>query len=135
MPRDLAAKLVRRISAPDHDSTIEPTLSCSIGIACYPAHGSRVKIVGHAASAMRQVRHVGGDDFAVFDRHGRRSKDQAELLRDPPGGEQTSSSWCTNPDRCQEHAITAAEALLRWRHPQRGRGQPALFIRWPSASG
>lgn len=129
--RDLAAKLVRRISAPDHDSTIEPTLSCSIGIACYPAHGSRVKIVGHAASAMRQVRHVGGDDFAVFDpAMAVDLKDQAELLRDlrlAVSKHQLELVYQPKID-ARSMQITAAEALLRWHHPQRGLVSPAVFI-------
>lgn len=129
--RDLAGRLVKRISSPTSGNTVEPTLACSIGIACYPTHGSRVKIVGHAASAMRQVRHVGGDDFAVFDpAMAIDLKDQTELLRDLRQAVSKNQLELVYQPKIDAKSmqITAAEALLRWHHPQRGLVSPAVFI-------
>jgi diguanylate cyclase (GGDEF)-like protein len=109
----------------------EPTLVCSIGIASYPQHGARARIVGHASTAMRTVMQAGGADFAVFDPGMVIDlREQAELLRDLRHAvERNELSLVYQPKvDAASMQITAAEALLRWHHPKRGVVSPALFI-------
>ncbi|MBL0150412.1 MAG: EAL domain-containing protein [Ideonella sp.] len=106
-------------------------LVCSIGISSYPLHGSRARIVGHASTAMRAVRQVGGGDFAVFDPSMAVDlKDQTELLRDLRLAVTRGELALVYQPKVDARSlqITAAEALVRWHHPQRGLISPTVFI-------
>lgn len=107
------------------------TLSCSIGLAAYPAHGARPRLVGHAAVAMRQVQQAGGGDYMVFDpKMAVDQREQAELLADLRQAVVRGQLELVYQPKVDARnlQITAAEALLRWHHPKRGMVSPALFI-------
>jgi len=109
----------------------DAALSCSIGLAAYPQHGARPRLVGHAAAAMRQVKQAGGGDYMVFDpKMAVDQREQAELLADlrqAVARGQLELFWQPKVD-ARSLQITAAEALLRWHHPRRGMISPAVFI-------
>ena len=126
--RELAASVVTVRSGGDG---IEPELLCSVGVANYPLHGSRARVVGHASTAMRAVRQVGGADFAVFDPSMAIDlKEQTELLRDLRHAVSRGELAMVYQPKVDAKTlqITAAEALLRWHHPQRGLISPGIFI-------
>ncbi len=131
-PLDEARELAR--SARVQRATAESCgteMICSIGIASYPLHGSRARIVGHASTAMRAVRQVGGGDFAVFDPSMQVDlKDQTELLRDLRLAVSRGELALVYQPKVDARnlQITAAEALVRWHHPQRGLISPTVFI-------
>ena len=109
----------------------EPELLCSVGIASYPQHGSRARIVGHACTAMHAVRQVGGGDFAIFDpTMAVDLKEQAELLRDLRQAVNRNELALVYQPKVDARSlqITAAEALLRWHHPKHGLISPSIFI-------
>jgi EAL domain-containing protein (putative c-di-GMP-specific phosphodiesterase class I) len=109
----------------------EPEMVCSVGVANYPLHGSRARVVGHASTAMRAVRQVGGGDFAVFDPSMAVDlKEQTELLRDLRHAVSRGELAMVYQPKVDAKTlqITAAEALLRWHHPQRGLISPGIFI-------
>jgi diguanylate cyclase (GGDEF)-like protein len=129
---DLADKvceaLARPYAVPDR---ADAAMSCSVGLAAYPQHGARPRLVGHAAAAMRQVKQAGGGDYMVF--HPKMAVDlreQAELLADlrqAVARGQLELFYQPKVD-ARSLQITAAEALLRWHHPRRGMISPAVFI-------
>jgi diguanylate cyclase len=106
-------------------------LGASIGIAVYPEHGSRPRLVSHAALAMRSVKLAGGAGYAHFHASmGVDMREQAELaqdLRHAIEGKQLQLVYQPKID-ARSLQVTAAEALLRWRHPRRGNISPAVFI-------
>lgn len=105
--------------------------SCSIGIAVYPEHGAKAKILGHAALAMRIIRGSGGADFCVYDpKMAVQAREEAVLvneLRQALDGGQFELYFQPKID-AQSLQVTAAEALLRWHHPTRGFVSPVVFI-------
>ncbi|MES2718490.1 MAG: bifunctional diguanylate cyclase/phosphodiesterase [Pseudomonadota bacterium] len=129
---DLASEICRTLARPYAvPGRADLAMSCSIGLAAYPTHGARPRLVGHAVAAMRQVKQAGGGDYMVFDpKMAVDLREQAELLADlrqaVPRG-QLELYYQPKVD-ARNLQITAAEALLRWHHPRRGMISPALFI-------
>jgi len=129
---DLAGALCRAMAQPyPVPGRSDATMSCSVGLAAYPTHGARPRLVGHAAMAMRQVQQAGGGDYTVFDpKTAVDLREQAELLADLRQAVvrgQLELYYQPKVD-ARNLQITAAEALLRWHHPRRGMVSPALFI-------
>jgi diguanylate cyclase (GGDEF)-like protein len=106
-------------------------ISCSVGIATYPEHGPRERLVAHADAAMGEAKRAGGNTWAHFEerlegprpemlglqndlRHAV-EKGQLELHYQPKVDGRTG----------QTHGV---EALLRWLHPEHGMVSPAVFI-------
>jgi diguanylate cyclase (GGDEF)-like protein len=129
---DLAHALCQAMAKPYpvHGRT-DAAISCSIGLAAYPAHGARPRLVGYAAMAMRQVQRAGGGDYMVFDpKLAVDLREQAELLADLRQAVVRGQLELYYQPKVDARSlqITAAEALLRWHHPKRGMVSPALFI-------
>jgi diguanylate cyclase (GGDEF)-like protein len=105
--------------------------SCSIGLAVYPEHGARAKILGNASLAMRSVKNSGGADYCMYDpKMAVVARDEALLvneLRQATEAKQFELYFQPKID-AQTLQVTAAEALLRWHHPSRGFVSPAVFI-------
>lgn len=128
----VAARLVAALAAPYRiEGRDELGLACSIGIAAYPQHASRPRLICHASAAMRCVKQAGGGAYMVFEpRMVVDTRDQAELLQDlrqAVGKGQLELYYQPKVD-ARSLQITAAEALLRWHHPQRGMISPMVFI-------
>ena len=134
LPRacDLAGRICEALARPYVvPDRADATMSCSIGLAAYPEHGARQRLVGHAAAAMRHVKQVGGGDYMVFDpKMAVDLREQAELLADlrhAVARGQLELFYQPKVD-ARSLQITAAEALLRWHHPRRGMISPTVFI-------
>ena len=58
----LAARLCLGLARPlfPVPDRADASMSCSIGLAVYPRHGARQRLVDHASTAMRQVKRAGG---------------------------------------------------------------------------
>jgi EAL domain-containing protein (putative c-di-GMP-specific phosphodiesterase class I) len=100
-------------------------------VAVYPEHGSRPRLLGHANLAMRSVKLGGGASYAAF--HPSMAVDlreQAELLQDLRGAIERGQLQLYYQPKIDARSlqVTAAEALLRWQHPQRGMVSPSVFI-------
>jgi EAL domain-containing protein (putative c-di-GMP-specific phosphodiesterase class I) len=107
-------------------------VSSSIGIAFYPADGATAEsLLAHADAAMYHAKQRGRNNFQYFsasmdsvtrervslesDLHQALRHQQFELYYQPKADIATSD-------------VHSAEALIRWRHPQRGLILPAEFI-------
>jgi diguanylate cyclase (GGDEF)-like protein len=109
----------------------EIALTASIGIAVYPEHGSRPKLLSHAALAMRTVKLGGGAGYAQFDpTMAVDMREQAELLHDLRSAVQRQQLQLYYQPKIDARSlqITGAEALVRWQHPRRGMVSPSIFI-------
>jgi diguanylate cyclase (GGDEF)-like protein len=132
----LCQALARGYDLPGRSAALP--LACSIGLAAYPLHGSRSRLVSFAAQAMLAVKRAGGDDYMVFEpRMAINQREQAELLgdlRQAVALGQLELFYQPKVDALTLH-VTAAEALLRWHHPQRGMVSPSVFIPLAERSG
>jgi diguanylate cyclase (GGDEF)-like protein len=128
----LAQRLVGQVAQPFDVGSGDPVqLSASVGVAAYPVHGARPLLVSHASTAARSVKQAGGGSHAVFDPkvvidvH-----ERAQLLvelRQALALGQFELFYQPKID-ARSLQVTAAEALIRWRHPVRGIVSPGEFI-------
>lgn len=106
-------------------------LTCSIGLAIYPENGRRERLLDNAAMAMRNVKLNGGDAFCQFDaKMGVELRQQAALVNDLRSALEKGQFELFFQPKIDALSlqVTAAEALLRWHHPERGLVSPVIFI-------
>lgn len=123
----LRERLRRSFRVASHELTVD----VSIGIALYPQHGSRPRLLSYANAAMRAVKQVGGGAHAEFETAmGVDMREQAELLRDLRHAAARGSLKLVYQPKIDATSlqVTAAEALLRWHDARRGVVSPAVFI-------
>ncbi len=129
--QSIAKRIAEVLTEPVKFDATHTVLSCSIGIAEYPAHGARAKLLTNAALAMRSVRLNGGGDYCQYDaKMGVEVRDEAVLVHDLRGAlvaGQLELYFQPKVDAVSLQ-VTAAEALLRWHHPTRGFVSPVVFI-------
>ncbi len=106
-------------------------LTCSIGIAGYPAQATAPDIIDKAAAAMRMVKASGGMDRAHYDAaadSARRA--DARLLQDLRGAVERHELILHYQPKVDATSlqVTAAEVLMRWIHPKLGVVGPDNFI-------
>ncbi|MET0333501.1 MAG: EAL domain-containing protein [Rhizobacter sp.] len=109
----------------------EISVSCTVGVAIYPDHGSATRLIAHAAAAMRHAKRAGGASHAVFEeRMVAGSREQVELLQDLRRAIANKELMLHYQPKIHAPSgqITGAEALMRWKHPQRGMVGPNIFI-------
>lgn len=126
-----AGQLLQALQRAYRVDTLELQITASVGIAIYPDHGSRPRLLPHAALAMRNVKMGGGAGHALFDPSmGVNLREQVELLQDLRHAIERKQLELYYQPKIDARSlqVTAAEALLRWKHPQRGMVSPAVFI-------
>jgi diguanylate cyclase (GGDEF)-like protein len=109
----------------------EVKLSCSIGIALFPEHGSTAKLIANADAAMYSAKRTGGSTHAFFEaRMELDVREQVELqteLRQALERQQLKLYYQPKIHGASGQ-VTGVEALLRWDHPARGLMSPEVFI-------
>jgi len=132
----IAERLLDRLSRPYRVGEHELTCTFSIGIVVLEAGPQQADdVLRDAAIAMRVAKAAGGNQFSVFARHMReqailRSGMEADLRRAIERGELYTVYQPVVGLRDDGSVDRAAgvEALVRWRHPQRGEVGPVEFI-------
>lgn len=113
-------------------------LGCSLGIAHSQAEAGADSLMWHAHIAMRQAKSLNGCTFHVFDdsinRNARSLTDlEGELRR---GLRRDELELHYQPRLCLSTGrIVGLEALVRWRHPERGLLSPDEFVPLAEQSG
>ncbi|MBK9439805.1 MAG: GGDEF domain-containing protein [Comamonadaceae bacterium] len=129
--RSIAVRVTEVLSEPLKFDATHTVLSCSIGIAEYPTHGARAKLLANAALAMRSVKVNGGGDYCQYDpKMGVEVRDEALLINDLRRALDAGQLELYFQPKVDAFSlqVTAAEALLRWHHPTRGFVSPVVFI-------
>ncbi len=127
----VAERVLASLQKPLRVEAVDLSLSASVGVAVYPEHGSRPKLIPHAALAMRTVKLGGGAGYACFDpTMAVDMRDQAELLQDLRSAVERNQLRLYYQPKIDAFSlqVTGAEALLRWEHPRRGMVSPTVFI-------
>jgi diguanylate cyclase (GGDEF)-like protein len=128
----LAERILLAVSAP-YDLNGNPVvMSASIGVALAPSDGATAdEILSHADLALYRAKANGRNAFCFFDSEMeqtalRRGRLESEL-RDALTRDEFEL-WYQPWFNVTSRRIVGCEALLRWRHPQRGLLGPAEFL-------
>ena len=126
-----ARRIVEAIGQPIPTSARSIQISCSVGIATYPEHGPRERLVAHADAAMGEAKRAGGNTWAHFEE--RLEGPRPEML-----GLQNELRFAIENNQLALHyqpkvdgrngETHGVEALLRWMHPEHGFVGPNVFI-------
>ncbi|MEN8131354.1 MAG: EAL domain-containing protein [Pseudomonadota bacterium] len=128
----IAQKLLQTLGQPYRVGEHELHLSASIGISIYPDNGTDAStLIKNADAAMYQIKESGRDDYVFFSpAMNDRSHTfvvMANKLRSALANGQLELHF--QPQyRLSNSEMVAAEALLRWHHPEQGTISPAIFI-------
>lgn len=108
------------------------SITASIGIATYPQDDSDADmLLRHATQAMYQAKERGGDCYQLFDASQdlriRRQREQLARLTQALARHEFELFYQPQVDM-STHRLVGVEALIRWRHPQRGLLAPGEFL-------
>ncbi|QYJ93872.1 EAL domain-containing protein [Shewanella spartinae] len=127
-----AQHILQHLSSPFGINRNELLISASVGISCYPSNGTSVEVLTrNAETAMYQAKQDGRNCFGYF------SPDMNNNMLARITLEQSLRSAVLQHEFCLHYQPivdtssgegVALEALLRWRHPQRGLVPPDEFI-------
>ena len=127
----VATRLIAGLSQPYTADTREVMISCSVGIALYPDGCSHGKLIARADAAMYSAKRSGGSTHCFYSpAMDADAEAQFELLHDlrkALSNQQMELFYQPKID-AQSGKVTAAEALLRWKHPTRGLILPSVFV-------
>jgi diguanylate cyclase (GGDEF)-like protein len=135
----MASLLQRTLSEPVRIQGFDFSLTASVGISIYPQDGLQSgALVRHGEAALQQARMRGGARIEVYEAQAHaRILENLALERDLRQAlERQEFELFYQPQfSIGRNAIIGVEALIRWRHPERGMVSPALFIPAAEACG
>lgn len=107
-------------------------VTCSLGVAAYPQHGRNAKeLLARADMAMYRAKELGRDAIQVFTaelaNHAHEKLERQAELRRALAQSELFLQYQPQMD-LRTGRIFAVEALIRWRHPERGLIPPGDFI-------
>lgn len=106
-------------------------LTISAGIALYPDSGPTRKLLDNAYKALSEAHKAGDSKISVYLEEKTKNKyDELILHNDMQGGLERGEFevYYQSIVDTQNHEIVAAEALIRWIHPEHGLIPPDVFI-------
>jgi diguanylate cyclase (GGDEF)-like protein/PAS domain S-box-containing protein len=134
-----AEKILLALSMPHHIDQQELHLAASIGIVTYPNDGMEAKtLLSHADLAMYRAKDSGRNTYQFFepDMNGYTADRQSLEAGLHRAIERHEFVLHYQPImRLDSTELTCVEALVRWRHPQRGLVLPAQFVPIAEESG
>jgi diguanylate cyclase (GGDEF)-like protein len=127
---EVGEKIMAALEEPFHVEGVELEIGASLGLAAYPEHGEDVESLVQAADVAMYTAKGGrtGSELyakATDDRHDPLAL-VSELRRALDGGE-IAVVYQPKVD-LRTNAVEGVEALVRWRHPQRGLVLPSSFL-------
>ncbi|HZR01809.1 MAG TPA: diguanylate cyclase, partial [Burkholderiales bacterium] len=136
---EVAQRVLDIVAAPFNIAGIELFVTCCVGIALFPADGTARDTVLKAASiAMRHAKSEGRNRFRFFSKTlNARSLHRLSLegqLRKALERDELELFYQPKVE-LESARLVGAEALVRWRHPERGLVSPGEFIALAEESG
>ena len=134
-----ANKLLSAVAEPYNLDGHQLNIGTSIGVALAPEHGTAVdQLVKNADLALYKAKAEGRDAYRFFDEtmgvEARRRRAYQSDLRNALTNDEFELHYHPIVD-IQTREIASVEALIRWRHPQRGLIAPAEFIQVAEETG
>jgi diguanylate cyclase (GGDEF)-like protein len=134
-----ANRLLAAVAAPCELDGHHLNIGTSIGIALAPEHGTAVdQLVKNADLALYRAKAEGRNAYRFFDDamsiEARRRRAYQNDLRNALANDEFELHYHPIVD-IQTREIASVEALIRWRHPQRGLIAPAEFIHVAEETG
>ena len=128
----VAQKIIDKLGATVEITGKEVFVTASVGIAVYPGDGADAEtLIGAADAAMYRAKQSGRNTFHFYTAEiNQRSRARAQLggeLRRALEREEFVLFYQPKVDLATREII-GAEALMRWKHPQRGMVSPMEFI-------
>lgn len=128
----VADKILRALAAPVSIEGMEIFPSASVGIAVFPHAGDTPDaLLKHADAAMYRAKEQGGGCFAFYRRDGNdKANERLSMegsLRRALEREEFELHYQPIAD-VKTRAVVGVEALLRWRHPDKGLLEPKDFM-------
>lgn len=127
-----ALRMLEALSPPIKYQEHELVVSCTIGVSIYPDDGqSAAVLLGHADTAMYRAKGSGRNAVQFYtDVMNQHSMQQLALENalHLAVENQEFELYYQPIVQARSHNIFSAEALLRWRHPERGLVPPAEFL-------
>jgi diguanylate cyclase (GGDEF)-like protein/PAS domain S-box-containing protein len=135
----LATQLINTLSEPFNVDGDIVSIGCSVGLARKSAHGRTADaLMKRADLGLYAAKATGRGDYAWFELAMEETADRQRILRDELSValEKQQLHLEYQPIVCTKSGrIVCFEALLRWRHPERGPISPAEFIPVAESSG
>ena len=140
--KDVAArakKILAALVAPHHAADHKLHITASIGISVFPADGEDAEtLIKCADIAMYHAKNNGRNNYQFFKRDMNTRAVERQSLEDDLRGAVERREFVLHYQpkiNLETGAITGAEALIRWQHPQRGLILPAYFVPIAEDSG
>jgi diguanylate cyclase (GGDEF)-like protein/PAS domain S-box-containing protein len=134
-----ARRVLADVGAPFGIDGIQFSVTCSIGIALYPADGSKIEdLIKNADSAMYYVKERGRSDFRFYQRQmniGLLSRMKIDHAMRQALEHQEFRLYYQPLVCLRSNLVFGAEALLRWTDKELGQVSPAKFIPIAEESG
>ncbi|MDH4561128.1 EAL domain-containing protein [Pseudomonas sp. BN411] len=133
-----ARKIMQTLNTPLELDTLLVTADCSTGIALFPGHGSDPDALLRRANVARYGATRSAEKLAVY--AGSLDSDNAQRLilmtdlRRAIDGDELLLLFQPKL-RVQSRRVSGVEALIRWKHPERGLMSPAQFIGFAESTG
>jgi diguanylate cyclase (GGDEF)-like protein len=128
----VALRIRSALAAPFQIAGHDLIVTCCVGIAVFPADGAnRDEILGHAGVAMKHAKQQGRDRHEFYgEEMNKRSLQRLALERDLRQALDRREFSLVYQAKVgvKSGRLSGAEALLRWRHPERGWVSPMDFI-------
>ena len=131
--------VLRALAAPYQADGKELHVTASAGVALFPADGVVIdEVIRSAEAALRQAKEAGRNGYRFYskefnDKAAHRLSIENQLRKAIERGE--LELFYQPKMRVETRAFCGAEALLRWRHPQRGIVLPGEFVPVAEESG
>jgi len=130
--QNVAQRVLRALAVPVEAGGHALYVTASIGAAVFPAHGEQGEaLIAHADAAMYRAKSMGGNRYALYD------ESMATITIDRLSLE-NDLRQAVDSGQLELHyqpvvqlatgKLVGCEALVRWRHPERGLIMPDTFI-------
>ena len=128
----VARKILRAVAEPHRINAQVVNITASLGVTLFPDHGRDADtLIANADAAMYDAKRAGLGQYRIFDiGMDARAVEGRSLVRDLHGAlGRGEFELCYQPQiDLASGAIVGVEALIRWRHPQRGVLAAAQFV-------
>jgi predicted signal transduction protein with EAL and GGDEF domain len=128
----LAQRLLERLAAPIEVAGTQVHCGCSIGISLHPRDGTAAdQLMHHADLALYKAKESGRNAFCFFissmNEEAQKRRVIEDDLRSALNGDALSLNFQPQVELATGRLV-GLEALLRWKHPEKGFISPGVFI-------